>query len=184
MAVHILLMTFLAPVLALAARRTMRAALAPMKGVLAHVEIAAAVQLAMVWAWHAPPVLAAAHGSHVLHVAMQATLLASALWFWASLFAISGNSRWRGIVALLFTSKIFCLLGILFLFAPRALYPGPGPGNDAAVVADQQAAGLLMLVACPAAYVLTGIVIAAQWFGDLIESDKKSRAAEQAHALA
>jgi putative membrane protein len=183
MAVHILLMTFLAPVLALAARRTMRAALAPMKGVLAHVEIAAAVQLAMVWAWHAPPVLAAAHGSHVLHIAMQATLLASALWFWASLFAISGNSRWRGIVALLFTSKIFCLLGILFLFAPRALYPGPG-SDAAAVVADQQAAGLLMLVACPAAYVLTGIVIAAQWFGDLIESDEKSRTAEQAHALA
>jgi putative membrane protein len=182
MAVHILLMNLLAPVLALAARRYLRLALGQAIGVPTHVEIAAVVQLAMVWTWHAPPVLAATHGNHLLHFAMQASLFGPALWFWASLFALEGNARWRGIIALLFTSKIFCLLGILLLFAPRAIYGGFG--NGAAVVADQQAAGLLMLVACPAAYVLTGIIIAARWFGDLMAADEKSRQAGRSDALA
>jgi putative membrane protein len=182
MAVHILLMNFVAPALVLAARFLMHARLSLWTAVTGQVELAALAQLAMVWTWHAPPVLAAAHGNASLHMVMQAALLGPALWFWASLFALQGHARWRGIVALLFTSKLFCLLGILFLFAPRALYPGHGVGE--AMVADQQAAGLLMLVACPAAYVLTGIVIAARWFGDLLAADEKSQMAGRADALA
>lgn len=122
------------------------------------------LQLCLLWGWHIPDVLAAAHGSHVLMTLMHASLFISAFWFWAATFAKAHTQGWHSLSALLVTGKLFCLLGVLLTFAPRPLYLGIGVSiESSAMLADQQMAGLLMLVACPLTYVLAAIVIAARW---------------------
>ena len=114
-------------------------------------------------------------GSHSLHVAIQFALLAVALWFWFAVLGQSGSARWRAIVALLLTGKLFCLLAALLVFAPRALYPVElahvHHGAAADPLADQYLAGLLMLVVCPLTYVLAGVLITERWLRELRERD-------------
>lgn len=174
MLVHILLMNAVAPLLALAARGIVE------RGRLSLLVPATVVQVAALWAWHAPPVLETAMQSGVLHLVMQGSLLLAAFWFWSAVFA-GGEPRWRAILALLVTGKLVCLLGVLLVFAPRALYGGLGAGHGLAgtLLADQQLAGLLMLVACPATYVAAGVVVAARWLGRI---DADPRASNAQHA--
>src|SRR5690606_17066756 len=89
------------------------------------------------------------------------------LWFWAAILSLTGAGRWRGLLALLLTSKIFCLLGVLFVFAPRLIYPGTGHHGLAVSLEDQHLAGLLMLVVCPASYLTAGVVMAARWLFEI-----------------
>ena len=167
MAQHILLMNLAAPLLALAMAHVFP------RGVATTLVPATAMQLFLLWGWHAPSVLTIATQSSALHIIMQATLLLAALWFWAAVVAVAGTSRWQSIFALMITSKLFCLLGVLLVFAPRGIYAAgsatSGHVHAAPIdmLADQQMAGLLMLVACPATYILASIVIAARWFGAL-----------------
>jgi putative membrane protein len=157
MLTHILLMSAAAPLLAFAARRYL-----PLRRVRLIVP-ATVVQVAVLWAWHSPPALDAAMRSGVLHTVMLLSLLAAAFWFWSAIFD-ARERRWRAILALLVTGKLFCLLGVLLVFAPRALYAGLASGH-AGALADQQLAGLLMLIACPATYVAAGVIVAARWLG-------------------
>lgn len=153
MLTHILLMSAAAPLLAFAARRWW-----PRRR--AHFLVPATVlQVAALWAWHSPPALDAAMRSGLLHTVMLLSLLAAASWFWWTIFD-ARERRWQAILALLVTGKLFCLLGVLLVFAPRVLYAGHAGG-----LADQQLAGLLMLIACPATYVAAGVVVAARWLG-------------------
>jgi len=167
MVMHILLMNLLAPAVAfflcaLQERRREPSAIA--------LALATVAQLAGLWIWHAPPLLGRAFASDLLLLLMHGTLLLSALLFWWLLLRFQGNHFWKPVLALLVTSKFYCLLAVLFVFAPRALYgqfaghhtaiEAPGP---TASLADQQLAGLIMLAACPATYVLAGIAMAARW---------------------
>jgi putative membrane protein len=163
MAQHIVLMNMLAPLVAIAICRGSRSTKA------SGLVLATTMQLLLLWGWHAPPVLASAIHDPLLHLTMQASLLGAATWFWLAVVSVEGSRRWQPIVALLITSKLFCLLGVLMVFAPRALYGATGPHalHGAAALADQQFAGLLMLVACPATYVLGGVIIAGRWFAAL-----------------
>ena len=165
MAAHIVLMNAMAPVLALAALRRCNRAMNFRGGPI----LPGAVQIALLWGWHAPPVLEG--GSHVHHLMMKASLLAAATWYWFEIYRVQEEGRWRAIVSLLVTSKLFCLLGVLYVFAPRVLYPEmisrPGAHHVAQDLADQQLAGLLMLIACPATYILAGIWITARWLREL-----------------
>ncbi len=175
MLVHILLMNAVAPLLALAARGIVG------QGRVSLLAPATVVQVAALWAWHAPPVLETAVRSGGLHLVMQGSLLLAASWFWSAVFA-GREPRWRAILALLVTGKLVCLLGVLLVFAPRALYGGLAAGHAGSagtLLADQQLAGLLMLVACPATYVAAGIVIAARWLGRI---DAAPRASNAQHA--
>ena len=177
MAVHILLMNAVAPLVALAVTRIVPRQVRPGR-MPDLVFLAMGVQLLVLWSWHAPPAVDAALRFHWLHLLMQASLLASASWFWWSVLSCLGNARWRAILALLLTSKLFCLLGVLLLLAPRPLYliaSAHGEGTAPAALGDQQLAGLMMLVACPATYVLAGIVIATQWFTELSRSAPGAR---------
>lgn len=169
MAAHILLMNAFAPALALAGWRMARRWRLERQAVLAMT-----LQLALVWGWHSPPVLAAAAVAPGLEALMQVTLFMAALLFWAAVFAHAGNERWRAIAILLVTGKVFCLLGILFVFAPRPLCPG------LATMDDQQLAGMMMLVACPATYVAAGVGIAARWFAGLERADGILRSSRDA----
>lgn len=171
MAVHILLMNLVAPLAALGASRSWREGPEISGGVLG---LATLTQLSALWGWHAPPLLKHALESPSTHVLMYVSLFLTAFLFWWTVFRFRRNRCWLPIVALLATSKFYCLLAVLFVFAPRALYPNiahPKSGHAAPVwsdtLADQQLAGLIMLAACPTTYVLAGIAIGARWLSAL-----------------
>lgn len=131
---------------------------------------ATAVQLCVFWMWHAPPVMNAAMASSALHLLMQFSLFAVALWFWASVLTLPSSRRWVGIFSLLITAKLFCLLAALMIFAGRPIF-AMNMGMDGIptgiTLADQELAGLIMIVACPLFYVSAGVYIAAKWLFEL-----------------
>ena len=171
MAIHIALMNAAAPVVALLVQCVGALPFRRLGGALGAATVA---QVALLWAWHAPSALSWALINPGSHAVMQVSLFLAALWFWCAVLSAVGNRRWRAIFALLLTGKLFCLLGVLLVFAPRALYPAltatHGRGASSLVgpaLADQQLAGLLMVVACPLSYVLAGTIIAARWVTQL-----------------
>lgn len=166
MAQHIVLMNLVAPLAVVAMLTQLRQRQIDIPDPGRWIAPATVLQLGLLWFWHAPAV----QGAHspVLHVAMMMSLTASALFFWWTVLA-PGRRRWRALLALLVTGKLFCLLGVLLTFSPRPLYASghAGHGIGAELLADQQLAGLLMLIACPATYVLAGLILAARWLGTL-----------------
>ncbi|KFB10136.1 cytochrome c oxidase assembly protein [Nitratireductor basaltis] len=169
MATHIIAMNLVAPALALLLLRLPKFHLTRAERGLWP---ALTCQLALLWGWHIPSVFAVAHHSMVLTGLMHTSLFACAIWFWAVVFHTADRSGWQSLSALLITGKLFCLLGVLLTFAPRPLYLPMGglPEAYPALLADQQLAGLLMLVACPLTYVLAAVIIAARWTGRLEEA--------------
>jgi putative membrane protein len=98
-------------------------------------------------------------------VAVHALLFLAALAFWLSV-AAAPSDRCQAMLALLISGKSACLLGVLFIFAPRPLL-ALGAAHSShqghgALLADQHLTGLLMIAACPLSYVLTAVVLAAQ----------------------
>jgi putative membrane protein len=167
MAAHILTMSIVAPLLALAMIAAPARTRSFAWGRGTNLAAATATQVLLLWAWHAPPAMEAL--GHTLHgrLLMHASLAAAALWFWLEVFSDRSTLRWRALAALALTGKLFCLLGVLLVFAPRALYAvaaiAPAPDG----LADQQLAGLLMVIACPLTYVLAAVVIAARGLQDI-----------------
>jgi putative membrane protein len=135
--------------------------------------MATAVQVVLLWTWHAPPMQRLAMESAVAPALMHGSLLLVAVLFWALLLRVAAAARWHGIAALLVTGKLACLLGGLLIFAPRLLHAGAahGANHGAALptseLADQHLAGLLMITACPLSYVAAGVVLAAQMMAEL-----------------
>jgi putative membrane protein len=169
MCAHIWLMNAVAPAVALVAAGNGTNSPAASGAALVAATVA---QMALLWAAHAPPVLHAASTSSVLHFLMQLSLFASALWFWRVVLAQRGAARWRSLLALLVSGKLFCLLAVLLVFAPRFFYGGhelghSNVGSNVDQLADQHLAGLLMLVVCPLSYVAAAVVIAAQWLREV-----------------
>jgi putative membrane protein len=163
---HILLMNVMAPVCVAALARGLN--WAPSARGAALLWWAAFVQMALLWAWHAPLLQQAAQGSHGIHAIMSASLFLAAVVFWTAVTLTPGSSSWRAILALLVTGKLVCLLGALLVFAPRPIYAlHEMPHQAAASLDDQQLAGLLMLSACPLSYVLAGIVLAVEMINGL-----------------
>lgn len=173
MAIHVLSMNVAAPLLVLALRRVRSLGhrhldRSPLGAT--GLVVATLLQIFLLWGWHLPGALSAAMADHALHAAMQLSLLVAAFWFWLAVAAQVGAARWLAMGALLVTGKLFCLLGVLLVFTPRVLYPAIG----AIDLADQQLAGLLMVAACPATYVLAGIVIAWRWLAELGLAEARS----------
>lgn len=161
MALHILAMNFVAPAIALAWRS---GAGCGGKALL----VAAAVQMVLLWAWHVPSVLALGMDAPFLGIALHLILFVSAFMFWRTVIDAAAASPWLSIAALLVTGKLVCLLGILLAFAQRPIYaPGHGAGHEAMLLADQQTAGLMMLIACPLTYVLGAVVVSARWLASV-----------------
>ncbi len=124
-------------------------------------------QMAMLWAAHTPSVHHAAQVSLLAQTALHVALFGSALAFWSCI--VTTSSPWQAMLALLVSGKLACLLGALLIFAPRLLFDGSASAHGShamafgqAALADQQLAGLLMIIACPLSYVLTAIVRVAQ----------------------
>jgi putative membrane protein len=175
MALHIALMNVVAPLAAsLPARH-------PGTGPAASLWLLAALQIVLLWAWHAPPVQRQVVDSAALHAIMHASLFVVAFGFWRALLRLSPAARWQGIAVLLLTGKLTCLLAVLLIFAPRLLYElpvhGHGAGGGAPLpgLEDQQLAGLLMVAACPLSYLVAGLIVAARIIRDLGASPAAAR---------
>lgn len=175
MAQHIALMNVLAPAGAiLVSARVGAASVGARRASAGDVWLAAAAQLLLLWSWHVPSLQAWGMASVLGLVVMHASLFLAALCFWMTVLNLAAARRWHAIFALLITGKVACLLGSLLIFAPRPLYAASSSHlhhleHTAAPLplADQQLAGLLMIVACPLSYLLAGVGLAAQIMRDL-----------------
>ncbi|MBI5013336.1 MAG: cytochrome c oxidase assembly protein [Methylocystis sp.] len=179
MATHIMLMSALAPFLAVL---SIRFASAPVLASGRALAIVTAAQLALLYAWHAPGAAAYTESHPGAHFSMHASLLAAALLFWLAILGDTGVARWRGVAALAITGKLACLLGVLLVFAPRVLDTSAASweATTEMMLADQRLAGLLMLAACPASYVLSGVWIASRWLLAL-EDDRLRARSDRPH---
>lgn len=178
MALHIALMNVAAP---LAAVLLARKAVPRVSGA-ATLWALAAIQIVLLWMWHAPSLQREVMQSLVVQAVMHASLFLIALWFWRALLRLSAVASWQAIPVLLFTGKLACLLAALLIFAPRLLYAVPAHIHNHAAgywaltpLADQQLAGLLMIAACPLSYLIAGVIFAAQRIADLEHISTTSR---------
>ena len=105
---------------------------------------------------------------------MQLALLLAATAFWISVFEHAYKHVWRPVMALLITGKLFCLAALILVFAPRVLYSTSHA--HAFDLADQQLAGLLMIVICPMTYVLAALLLVVRWLNELAEEPVEGRA--------
>lgn len=120
---------------------------------------------AIVWTWHAPVPYAAALSSDALYWLMQATLLGSAVLFWAMVRA-AGFGSFGAALALGATTVQMGLLGAIITFAPVPLYAHHLSTTAAwglSPLADQQLAGLLMWVPGSLPYALAALAGLAGW---------------------
>ncbi|MEW9855128.1 cytochrome c oxidase assembly protein [Novosphingobium sp. M1R2S20] len=121
-----------------------------------------AVSSLVLWLWHAPQLYTAALNDLALYWVMQVSLLATAVWFWRSVFAVSAVLP----AALLTVSAAvgqMGLLGALLTFAPRALYPHHWTAPlsfGLTPLQDQQLAGLIMWVPAMLPYLLIAALMA------------------------
>jgi putative membrane protein len=181
---HILLMNVAAPLIALGLT-TFRPHTANHWNENGRLLVAASIlQIALLWAWHAPPAISVANNRASMTLVMHLSLFLAALWFWYAVLGTGGARRWQSIVSLLLTGKLFCLLAAILVFAPRPLYGVLGhhavhPISVTTALEDQQLAGLLMIVVCPVTYVLAGVVLAARWLHEL-EQNEGARSASSA----
>lgn len=161
MLAHIVLMSVVAPLIATLWSRAAASVRWPGPMLWA----ATVVQVVVLWLWHLPAAHHLAAASPAGALAMHASLLAAAIFFWLCVIRIAPSQQWQAILALMLTGKLVCLLAGLLVFAPRALFHHHGGAG--AALADQQLAGLLMIVACPASYVLAGVLLAIRFLGVL-----------------
>jgi len=147
---HVLLATLLAPLL-VAALQIRRA-----PGSLA---LWTAIQALTFWAWHAPPLYAAALSNDGVFWLMQLSITATATLWWAKLLRSEAGSA---VLSLLATMVQMGLLGAILTFAGRAFYAphwlttqiwGLSP------MEDQQIAGIIMWAPASAIYLLTALSI-------------------------
>jgi putative membrane protein len=142
---HIVLMSGLAPIVAWWAEASGLVDPRVRSSLLA----ATVLQIVAIYAWHLPSSMQLSLTTPFGMLVTQLSLLVAAVWFWSAVFASLPVRRWHAVAALMATAKLFCLLGVLLVFAPRALY---APAMAHAGLEDQQTAGLLMLAACPVTY--------------------------------
>lgn len=159
MAVHITCMNVIAPLAALTLSRVETVALR-VWSIPSALWLTTLLQLALLWAAHSPYVHHAQQAAPEAGTALHAALLCVALVFWLSILGASSRP-WQAMLALLISGKFACLLGALLTFAPRPLFTThPAHHGDAALLADQHLAGLVMIAACPLSYVLTAVILA------------------------
>lgn len=123
-------------------------------------------QLLLLWVWHMPPVLAGVHANPLLSIFMHASLFAVALMFWRMVIGLSKTRPLAAVSALLITGKLYCLYGVLLIFASRGLFDQAGHQHLDSQ-ADQQLAGLIMVSACPLTYIAAAVVIVTRWINAL-----------------
>lgn len=121
--------------------------------------VATALQALVFWAWHAPPLYAAALSSDLVFWAMQLSLTGVAALWWARL---RQSPSAASVAALLATMVQMGLLGALITFSGRALYAPHWLTTQAwglSPLEDQQVAGLVMWAPASLVYLLAALTI-------------------------
>jgi putative membrane protein len=162
MAMHMGVVAVAAPLIALGLAGTRRDPTRRVPALFSPIP-ASVLELAVVWAWHAPALHHAARTTAGGLIAEQSTFLLAALLVWVSSFGgrPARDRAAAGVVALLLTSMHMTLLGALLALAPRPLYAhaaamlGPSAALD-----DQHLGGAIMLVIGGAAYLAGGLWLA------------------------
>jgi putative membrane protein len=152
---HALLIVGVAPLLALAVPPA-RLPSAPIGGW-------TALHAVVLWAWHFPPLYAAALNHDGLYWLMQASLLGTAVLFWSS---VRRASITLAVGALLATMVQMGLLGALITFAGKPLYAPHWLTTTAwslTPLEDQQLAGLIMWAPAGAVYLAAALLLAGRW---------------------
>lgn len=153
---HIVLVLVLAPLLAFGLETRLRR----LPGSLWACTAVAAVSF---WAWHAPPLYAAALSSVSVFALMQITLLGSATAFW---IAVRRSGAAAAMGAILATTVSMGLLGALITFAGRALYAPHFASTlswGVSPLQDQQLAGITMWAPGSIAYLAAAMWIGWRW---------------------
>ena len=114
---------------------------------------AALVEAVVVWGWHVPALRRLVAHAPLWLAIEQAMFLAAGLLLWSAVLA--PRHRAAGVAALLVTSMHMTLLGALIGLAPRPLYMHHG----ADALADQQLAGVVMLLVGGIAYLVGGLAM-------------------------
>ena len=118
-----------------------------------------ALQVLVFWAWHAPPLYAAALSNDALFWAMQLSITGSAALWLAKLRQAPASVA---VVALLATMVLMGVLGALITFAGRPLYAPHYLTTQAwglTPLEDQQIAGILMWAPASVIYLLAAMAI-------------------------
>lgn len=133
--------------------------------------VAAAIEMLVVWGWHAPALCRAARSETTWHAAEQASWLAVGLLLWMSALGSArqgdgaGWGPWGGVLALLLTSMHMTLLGALIGLAPGTLYDMVAiaglPPLGWTPLDDQRVGGILMLAVGGAVYLAGGLYLIA-----------------------
>lgn len=169
MIIHIVLMTVAAPILAGLFLKQYYSSVKPAS--IPALSAALTLQIVLLFTWHSPPGIGLMMEGHTGALIMHATLFLSALWFWLTILNQTGKHLWRSVIALLLTGKLFCLIAVLLIFAPRVLYGMTVINTPITIeLADQQLAGLLMVTVCPITYVLAAVVLISRWFQTISDS--------------
>lgn len=150
---HVLLVALAAPLLAWTLRSRQAGSLT----------LATAVQALVFWGWHAPTAYESALSNDLIYWLMQASLLASSVWFWMGVRRASAPSA---VGHLLVAMVAMGLLGALLTFADQVLYAPHLLTTSAwgfTPLEDQQAAGLIMWAPAAATYLAAALVILGRW---------------------
>jgi len=122
------------------------------------------VELVVVWGWHLPAARALAAASPAGLAAEQAAFAAAGVGLWSACYgtrdAPSSARRAVAVLALLWTTMHMTLLGALITLAPRPLYSAHAHGDlpwGLTALADQQLAGVVMLLVGGGAYLCGGL---------------------------
>lgn len=123
---------------------------------------ATAMQGALFLVWHTPGLMGAAMHDGAATLAMHGSLFAAAVIFWLCVYRSAQVHPWSAIAALVVSGKLLCLVSVLMVFAPTPAFHASN-ADLAAQLADQQAAGLVMLAVCPPVYIAIAVIMAARW---------------------
>lgn len=117
-------------------------------------------QALVFWLWHSPGLYAEALSSDLVYWAMQLSLVATAVGFWA---ALRRSTAPAGIAALLVSTVQMGLLGALITFAGSPLYAPHFLTTEPwglTALQDQQLAGLIMWAPSAGLYLAAALLLA------------------------
>lgn len=121
------------------------------------------VELAVVWAWHAPALHHAARNSWLGLFAEQSMFFICGLLLWLSAFGgdspPDANRAAAGVIGLLLTMMHMVLLGALLALTPRPLYTHAAGHSALTPLEDQHLGGTIMLVGGGLSYLLGGLLL-------------------------
>lgn len=154
---HVLLVAVAAPLLALA--RPAR----PMS----RIGLPFLLATAALWLWHVPSAYDAALGHMGVYAIMQASLFATAVWFWRAAFSQPGGS---GAAWVFLAYLAMGLLGALLTFAPDSIYATHATAPlrwGLAPIEDQQLGGLVMWMPAGLPFAVWGALLARRAWRDM-----------------